>query len=868
MSTYDNSSTTTSLAGQSTDVYELQFPFDPGVVDVKASTSMDSLCLADGDVIIDSGAGRGIKPTMHGLAEPRKASSRIIWGDGTSANATIEATVPGHDLPPFLVAPKASGTLVSVGANTEGNTSCYSFFDKHVFRIDGLQVFLNEQKQLKARIADPENATVKYIGSKPHKGGVYKAPSLEVFLPKETGSWRFSTKQSASETIVAGPDLPSTCHANIASTIDSIFADEKPVIRTLLCSALQQPDYVEAFEYDVADLNAHQQKMALQLTRKHNQYGHISRRALRTILQQSHIKADRELARHIDLQPICNCCLRGRNKRGPKHKLTAATPAEPSKFMQDIAIDNSGKQNIMSTNGFWYFQIIICKKTSFSWVYFLFSTADSTKTFEEWLREVPKQHRHFTVKTVRHDGGRGDFGNKAFAKLLKKYDITREKTGGTSTGNAKCERRIGIATTDCLVNMSWCNGPRGWWSFSIKYGVITRNLMPTPTNPGHQSPYEYAYNRKPNYDMLVPFGCLAFAVVSNIDKNGKTNYRRASRVCAMIGYTLKPDGHPLAYRLFDCDLGTTIERTNDLVTFNKDMPALKYIAERSIQRPVDLYANAIVAKEFLDTKGKRTLHWGKVISNRFDSDGELLFKISYEDGDSEEFNVAEMMVHTRRAAAANRKSDFTVPQAPKSRRRNKLSDVLRHATTLQPLSSTSPTTTRDHQANNSSKLSTMLGSNKLSEKIGNSSKIPNDFANSPTTSPKRRSARKRKQPIRLEANNCNMRPLQWTDVLKPRVLNPKTSAPLPYSSPTIADDITARVLINHCKQQQRRTHVNAFIGKMFDLSSEDGRKREYLKQSWAYIIACGAIVEPPPSSVPEIIAPPAPFLYPSHTLRL
>ena len=87
-------------------------------IKVKISALMASLCQADGEVIIDSGAGRGIKPTMHGLVDPKSSSTRIVWGDGTSTSATTEASVPGHDLPPFLVAPKASGTLVSVGANT------------------------------------------------------------------------------------------------------------------------------------------------------------------------------------------------------------------------------------------------------------------------------------------------------------------------------------------------------------------------------------------------------------------------------------------------------------------------------------------------------------------------------------------------------------------------------------------------------------------------------------------------------------------------------------------------------------------------------------------------------------------------------
>ena len=111
---------------------------------------------------------------MFGLTDPKASTTRIVWGDGTSASANIEASIPGYDLPPFLVAPKASGTLVSVGANTEGKQFCYCFFDKHVFRIDGLQIFKDNREQLKARIIDPANAEVKYIGTKPKPGAVYK----------------------------------------------------------------------------------------------------------------------------------------------------------------------------------------------------------------------------------------------------------------------------------------------------------------------------------------------------------------------------------------------------------------------------------------------------------------------------------------------------------------------------------------------------------------------------------------------------------------------------------------------------------------------------------------------------------------------
>lgn len=142
-------------------------------------------------------------------------------------------------------------------------------------------------------------------------------------------------------------------------------------------------------------------------------------------------------------------------------------------------------------------------------------------------------------------------------------------------------------------------------------------------------------------------------------------------------FNLKPDGHPLGYRLYDCDLGTIIERPDNLVALNRDMPAMKYIAERSVKRPVDLYANATVAKMFGDK-----LHWGKVVSHRIDTDSELLFRVHYEDGDAEEFNIPEMMVHTRIAAVNNRGRNFTFPQPVKSRRLKKLSDVIRHAKEL------------------------------------------------------------------------------------------------------------------------------------------------------------------------------------------
>ena len=820
------------------------FPFDPGLPQQRLSAILATKQNLDGDIIVDTGAGRGIKPTMSGLTNPTPANSLITWGDGTSAGATIEATLPDHDLPPFLVTPDATCTLVSVGSNVENTTDCYSFFDKHSFRLSGLQVFKDEAGQLDAKFVGPKKDRVKYIATKSRSGDVYKAPSLDVFKHGSNGAWRFRRADNGRHIVIAGPETPAdgrhiviarpetpadnTLHAKYA--VDTVFAGMSSTQRSLIRHDLQRQDFVSAYEYTVADLNAHQQQLTMRLIRKHNALGHISRTAMRHVLQQSHLKSDRELARHIHLMPVCNHCLFGKNKKGAKHRLSEASPAEPAKFLQDIAIDNSGKRNIQSSDGYWLTLFIICKRTGFTWVRCLVSIVDSNKETEKWLRTVPKQHLSFRVKTIRHDGGRADFGNKAFERLLEKYNITREQTGGTSTGNAKVERRIGIATADSLTNMSWCHGPRGWWSHSTRYSVTTRNMAPTATNPGHMSPYECAYNKKPNYAMLVPFGCLAFAFVDNKKMHGKTNYRKASRVCAMIGYVLKPDGHPLAYKLYDCDLGTIICRTDNRVVFNVDMPALKFIAERSTKRPVDIYQNATVAKFF----GAK-LHWGKVVSHRIDTDSELLFRINYEDGDSEELNVAEMMIHTRLAASNARGYDFSVPCAPKSRRRKKLSKILQHAKQLPNENSTADTMPQP-----TPKLSKIL-----------QQQSPNENSIADTTTQPTPKLSKMLQREHQSPDNCSTTDAKQQSIPTP----PQATCSTPKSAPrtrrssrktSAPDRLTARDLGN--------VRASIALGKkLFNLDTHDGFERLKLQQRWAMAVAYGAIVEPPQGSAPEII---------------
>ena len=59
------------------------------------------------------------------------------------------------------------------------------------------------------------------------------------------------------------------------------------------------------------------------------------------------------------------------------------------------------------------------------------------------------------------------------------------------------------------------------------------------------------------------------------------------------------------------------------------------------------------------------------------------------------------------------------------------------------------------------------------------------------------------------------------------------------------------------RPSHRHVRASVALGKqIFNLDTVVGTQRELLRQKWAFTIACGAMVEPPPSSIPEIIVTP------------
>lgn len=99
---------------------------------------------------------------------------------------------------------------------------------------------------------------------------------------------------------------------------------------------------------------------------------------------------------------------------------------------------------------------------------------------------------------------------------------------------------------------------------------------------------------------------------------------------------------------------------------------MQHCAHRISDLPDDKFVDEVVAKYFDKTQ---KLHYSRVVSVRHDSDSEILWRVIYEDGDKEEYNISEVVLYTCLARKHPPAEDVSVP-AP---RENKITKILRNA---------------------------------------------------------------------------------------------------------------------------------------------------------------------------------------------
>ena len=462
--------------------------------------------------LIDSGAGLTVvdDDDLYIPGSKRTFQGDVQWGDGSRRSIQYAGKAPAIG-EMINTGGAASSNLLAVGStldslSTSNKRNFVMAFDRHATYLmrdaeftktaDG--GYLLHHPSHSAAIMQAARRT-------PGSSGVYEAPLYD--------------QQNAEANHTPSNALEAT------AIMDNIKALSSLPVHHHEPKWHKMPNHVPIFNTTVDIPSVNQSLLSRDIMRKHNAWGHPSPAVLKEMLLQKGTQRSRRLAKKVnDLFQFCNGCLSGSSHKQPH----TSNPEQPTSVavrpMQHMMSDCMGKQDIdtPTLSGYTIIYIIACQFSKYLWLWLLESTSDVTAVTEQFLRIVVRQRKRIAARndteilTWRSDNGPDN--PKAFTDMLTTYSIDHQRTGSNaSQQNGGAEIRIKGIEVKARTFLHWARAPRSWRGEAALYACTTVNHTCSLSNSESSAPITLMYGRKPDFDKLHPFGCLAFIHIDKKD---------------------------------------------------------------------------------------------------------------------------------------------------------------------------------------------------------------------------------------------------------------------------------------------------------------------------------------------------------------
>ena len=197
-----------------------------------------------------------------------------------------------------------------------------------------------------------------------------------------------------------------------------------------------------------------------------------------------------------------------------------------------IHSDLMGPMKTKSLSGCRYVLTYICSHTEFSYVYLLKSKSEQSYYFKEF-KALYENQTGSKVRELRSDNGLEYFSND-FQGYLKAEGIRHlTSVAYVPQSNGKAERLNLTLLDKARTMMLTAKLDTFMWGSAILTANYLRNRSPCkPIN--FKTPYELVYGKAPGLAHLKIFGCKAFPLIVNKDRNKFDP--TAQQNCVMTGY--------------------------------------------------------------------------------------------------------------------------------------------------------------------------------------------------------------------------------------------------------------------------------------------------------------------------------------------
>ncbi|KAJ0452966.1 putative RNA-directed DNA polymerase [Helianthus annuus] len=249
----------------------------------------------------------------------------------------------------------------------------------------------------------------------------------------------------------------------------------------------------------------------------HKRLGHASEDKLATI----------EFLKNISLNDLCDSCSKAKHARLPFSNSFIKT----NTCFDLVHCDIWGKYHTPSFSGANYFLTIVDDHSRATWVFLLKFKHEASKWLKFFCNMVKTQFEK-SVKRIRCDNG-GEFTSNKMIEFYEERGILLETTcPHTPQQNGVVERKHRHLLEVARSLWFEANLPKRFWGECILTATYIINRLPSKVI-GDKTPFELLFNRKPDYDNMRVFGCLAY--FRNTDTEGD-KFEERGRPGLFVGY--------------------------------------------------------------------------------------------------------------------------------------------------------------------------------------------------------------------------------------------------------------------------------------------------------------------------------------------
>jgi len=210
--------------------------------------------------------------------------------------------------------------------------------------------------------------------------------------------------------------------------------------------------------------------------------------------------------------PTCESCIQAKMTRKSFPKVSSSRSARVCDL---IHTDVCGPMQTITPSGNRYFMTMIDDYSGHTTVYLLKSKSEVPSKIKEYVKYLQTKFG-LTPKRIRSDRG-GEYMSENLKTFLRDEGIKMELTiPYTPQQNGRAERKNRSLVEMTRSRLADSGLPNLCWGEAITTANHLQNRLPTANDS--ITPYEKWNDRKPDYSYVRKFGCTAFTVVHDRQK--------------------------------------------------------------------------------------------------------------------------------------------------------------------------------------------------------------------------------------------------------------------------------------------------------------------------------------------------------------